>query len=262
VTAFPSPATAASSQKPPFRGLWSWPATSRPASSFPARSVYSSPAVTRFAPVDGRILAFDPLRFTSPGLLGCFLGLHSPPGLLPPSGSKRSTDSAASRLTFRMRPISVRSPPPFLSLAFGCGSSFPFRYFFGGLLFLTAFWHRTDFTATCSRAWARLDPLSARGVVKQLSHRRSTAAIPPRPLTQRGGIAVSRLDGRGFSRRIVSSRSRAWTTRGSCLPFPDPFLGSRALGRSLPIRWRDTGSDVPQFEGLSPRVASRHWRRQ
>jgi hypothetical protein len=141
VTAFPSPATAASSQKPPFRGLWSWPATSRPASLFPARSAYSSSAVYRFAPVDGGILAISPLRFTSPGLLGCFLCLHSPPGLLPPSGSKRSTDSAASRLTFRICPIPVRSPPPVLFLVFGCGSSFPVRYFSGGLLFLETSWN-------------------------------------------------------------------------------------------------------------------------
>src|SRR5450759_2965522 len=41
-------------------------------------------------------------------------GLHSPPGLLHPSGSKRSTAFAACRSTWRIRPISSRSPPPIL----------------------------------------------------------------------------------------------------------------------------------------------------
>ncbi|HUK15843.1 MAG TPA: hypothetical protein VLW65_05490, partial [Bryobacteraceae bacterium] len=41
------------------------------------------------------------------------------------------------RLTFRLRPISIRSPKPStISLALGPGSSFPVRYVSGGLLFL------------------------------------------------------------------------------------------------------------------------------
>ena len=40
--------------------------------------------------------------------------LHSPPGLFHPSGSKRSTAFAACRSTWRIRPISSRSPPPVL----------------------------------------------------------------------------------------------------------------------------------------------------
>jgi hypothetical protein len=40
--------------------------------------------------------------------------LHSPPGFLHPSGSKRSTAFAARRSTWRIRPISSRSPPPSL----------------------------------------------------------------------------------------------------------------------------------------------------
>jgi hypothetical protein len=44
---------------------------------------------------------------------------------------------AARRPTFRLRPISVRSPKPStISLALGPGSSFPVRYVSGGLLFL------------------------------------------------------------------------------------------------------------------------------
>ena len=40
--------------------------------------------------------------------------LHSPSGLLRPSGSKRSTAFAACRSAFRIRPISLRSPLPVL----------------------------------------------------------------------------------------------------------------------------------------------------
>ena len=116
VTAFPSPATAAPSQKPPFRGQWPWPATSRPASPFPRPVRPRLPCLHWFAPVEGSFFASGPLRFPRADSLGCFLCLHSPPGLLPPSGSKRSTDSAASRLTFRIRPISSRSPQPVLFL--------------------------------------------------------------------------------------------------------------------------------------------------
>jgi hypothetical protein len=49
--------------------------------------------------------------------------------------------------------------------------------------------------------------------------------------------------------------------RGSCLPFPDPFLGSRATRAQLPVRSLPTGSDVPLIGGLSPRGSARHWRR-
>ena len=116
VTAFPSPATAAPSQKPPFQGQWSRPATSRPASLCPRPVRLPLPCLHRFAPDDGSFFASGPLRFSSPGSLNCFPCLHSPPGLLPPSGSKRSTGSAASRLAFRFRPIPSRSPPPVLFL--------------------------------------------------------------------------------------------------------------------------------------------------
>src|ERR1019366_8804474 len=42
--------------------------------------------------------------------------LHSPLGLLHPSGSKCSAGSAARQLAFRLRPISSRSPTPVLFL--------------------------------------------------------------------------------------------------------------------------------------------------
>jgi len=53
---------------------------------------------------------------------------HSPSGFLHPSGSKRSADLAARWSTFRLRPISVRSPQPAaISLDSGYGSPFPVR---------------------------------------------------------------------------------------------------------------------------------------
>ena len=63
-----------------------------------------------------QLLRFRPVAALLAGSPGRFLRLHSPPGFLRPSGSKRSTDSAASRLAFRIRPISSRSPQPVLFL--------------------------------------------------------------------------------------------------------------------------------------------------
>jgi hypothetical protein len=73
----------------------------------------SAPLPSLVCPSRGQFHRLSPLRFPRSGSPGCFLHLHSPLGELPPSGSKRSTDSAALRLTFRIRPISLRSPPPF-----------------------------------------------------------------------------------------------------------------------------------------------------
>jgi hypothetical protein len=81
----------------------------------PARSVFRStaenglprfPAASSLGPVAEFLAALD-LRSS---------GLHSPSGLLPPSGSKCSTGEITGRSTFRIRPISSRSPIPFLSL--------------------------------------------------------------------------------------------------------------------------------------------------
>ena len=63
-----------------------------------------------------QLLRFWPVAALLAGSRDCFPCLHSPPGLLHPSGSKRSTDSAATRLAFRFRPISSRSPQPVLFL--------------------------------------------------------------------------------------------------------------------------------------------------
>ena len=53
-----------------------------------------------------------PVALLPPGLADRFHRLHSPPGLLHPSGSKRSTATAACRSAWQIRPISHRSPPP------------------------------------------------------------------------------------------------------------------------------------------------------
>jgi hypothetical protein len=63
-----------------------------------------------------QLLRLRPVAAPLAGSLGCSLCLHSPPGLLHPSGSKCSTDFAATRLAFRPRPISSRSPQPVLFL--------------------------------------------------------------------------------------------------------------------------------------------------
>ena len=87
-----------------------------------------------------------------------------------------------------------------------------------------------------SRAWARLGPLSVTSLLMALSHRRSAATVSAAAATQRGGLAVSRLDGRGLSRRTDSrpgegarAGSREETSRSRTL-----FLGSRDFCRPLP----------------------------
>jgi hypothetical protein len=116
VTAFRSPATAAPFPGPPFRGQRSWPATSRPTSLCPRPVRLQLHRFYWFAPGKSRFFAVGPLRLSRAGSLDCFPCLHSPPGLLHPSGSKRSTGPAVLRLAFRIRPISSRSPLPVLFL--------------------------------------------------------------------------------------------------------------------------------------------------
>jgi hypothetical protein len=98
--------------EPPFRGQSSWPATSLPYRPFslPVRIFGSTPLL-----VCARkrwLHRLNPVAAPPCGSPGCSYGLHSPPGLLHPSGSKRSTASATSRSAFRIRPISSRSPQP------------------------------------------------------------------------------------------------------------------------------------------------------
>jgi len=94
----------------PFRGQSSWPATSLPyrPSTPPVRTFGSTPLLV--CARRRRLRSLNPVAAPPCGSPGCSCGLHSPPGFLRPSGSKRSTTSAASRPAFRIRPISSRSP--------------------------------------------------------------------------------------------------------------------------------------------------------
>ena len=60
------------------------------------------------------------------------------------------------------------------------------------------FLFRTDSVSNLLQAWARLGPLSLFRAFRPVTDRRLIATVPPRSLTQWGGMAVSRLDGRGF----------------------------------------------------------------
>ena len=99
-------------------------AASIPGSKFPACYFASLPAASAarsasrlryrdpVCPGSGRFIASGPLQLPRPGSTAASPDLHSPSGLLHPSGSKRSTGFAASRPAFRIRPISFRSPLP------------------------------------------------------------------------------------------------------------------------------------------------------
>ena len=136
VTAFHSPATAA-----PFR-------TSIPGSIFPACYFASRPAGSSarstfqlhyrnpVCPGSGGFSASGPLPNLRLVRLAALSDLHSPFGVLPPSGSKCSTRTAACQSAFRIRPISFRSPRPLsITRCFGYGSTFQVRYVSGGSLF-------------------------------------------------------------------------------------------------------------------------------
>jgi len=116
VTAFPSPRTAATSQRPPFQGQRSRPATSLPASMLPCPFGPSAPSPPPVRPGQWQLLCVWPVAVPLQDSTGRFPCLHSPSGLLHPSGSKCSADPATSQLAFRLRPISSRSPTPVLFL--------------------------------------------------------------------------------------------------------------------------------------------------
>jgi len=97
VTAFRSPATTAASRRPPFRGQSSQPATSLPSRSLPCPFGPSAPlprpGLRRLRPLH----CLGPVALPLPGSASRAHSLHSPPGFLRPSGSKRSTAFAACR---------------------------------------------------------------------------------------------------------------------------------------------------------------------
>jgi hypothetical protein len=70
----------------------------------------SAPQPELVCPNPRRFLASGPLHLAPANSSGRSPRLHSPLGVLAPSGSKRSTGVAAVRSAFRFRPISARSP--------------------------------------------------------------------------------------------------------------------------------------------------------
>ena len=119
-SAFRSPATAAGSLQPPFRGQRSRPdASPTSRTGLHARSALrlhyrccseGLPPATAASSPQARCASSR----TVPPTATC--DLHSPSGVLPPSRSKRSTALAAGQPTWRFRPFASRSPPPYLFL--------------------------------------------------------------------------------------------------------------------------------------------------
>jgi len=96
----------------PFQGQRSRPATSLSSpNASTARSALHSTAFRGSPP--GQLHRIQPVAASASGSFLPASRLHSPSGLLPPSGSKRSTGFAQDRSAFRRRPISSRSPLPF-----------------------------------------------------------------------------------------------------------------------------------------------------
>ena len=122
--------------EPPSQGQRSWPATSLPRRSIPLPVPSSALLPTRGLLRDRPLQRFRHVPACSTDSTCRVPGLHSPSGLLHPSGSKRSAGPAAVQPAFRFRPISVRSPLPVSITSYDCGSMFPVRYVLGGLLFL------------------------------------------------------------------------------------------------------------------------------
>ena len=85
----------------------------RLAASLAARSAHLLHHRFRFAPASAASSLLARCGFACRST-DRFSDLHSPSGLSPPSGSKRSTGFAACRPAFRIRPIPSRSPLPVL----------------------------------------------------------------------------------------------------------------------------------------------------
>jgi hypothetical protein len=96
----------------PFQGQCSRPDPSLPCQLLPLPVRPSAPLPIPVRPKIGRFNASRPLQLPQPAWPAAGSSLHSPSGFLRPSGSKRSAESAACQPAFRVRPISVRSPPP------------------------------------------------------------------------------------------------------------------------------------------------------
>jgi hypothetical protein len=91
----------------------------------------------------------------------------SPLGLLPPLGIRVFNVRPAGELTFRTRPIPVRSPLPSSIKITDCGSSFPDRYVSGGSLFLKplgTFIRMRPIRSECKRSLCLDRPFSSRKI--------------------------------------------------------------------------------------------------
>jgi hypothetical protein len=135
-------------------------------------------------------------------------------------------------------------------------------------------------SASRSRAWARLGPLSVKFVLRPASHRRFGADGSlgvAHPMGWRGGFPTGRPWGFAFgssrSRSCLIGAMRAPLRRssvrdrhvpsGASKPrLPDPFLGSPALRHPLPGDCGGAGSDASRVGELSSRGAKRHVRRR
>ena len=116
VTAFPSPRTVTTSQRPPSQGQRSRPATSLPASSasLPVRPVCS---ITFAGSPRSMATSMRLARCSSASRLDRPLPLPPLPfRTLTSFRIEVSPSSAARQLAFRLRPISSRSPTPVLFL--------------------------------------------------------------------------------------------------------------------------------------------------
>ena len=71
---------------------------------------FSAPQLRNGSPHSGLFPRFKPVACLLTNSSGRLVLLHSPSGFLLPYGSKRSTNAAAFRFTFRIRPIFARSP--------------------------------------------------------------------------------------------------------------------------------------------------------
>ena len=135
VTAFRSPATAAASRRPPFRGQRSRPATSHLPGRLPCPFGLRLHCPPRFAPITAasspEARCTSTARFDLPRLLSPL-----------PSGTFTSLGIKAFNRVCCL-PVRLPNPPDFLSLpaarsvsSLGCGSSFQVRYVSASLLFL------------------------------------------------------------------------------------------------------------------------------
>jgi hypothetical protein len=182
------------------------------------------------------------------------------------------------------KPEGPRSDSRCHRVGLGCGSPFRASAVGAGLatwglatwvLRPAPFWYRTDSSATCSRAWARLGPLSRGGACDRGSSTdgfvATVSAATAHPTGWLGGIPTGRPwdfalgtseppKGLGeFPRRAFAPRSR---TGALTLHSRTRFLGSGRRSPAVTSRLRRPGSVAPGVGRISLRGPRRHVRRQ